>query len=252
MNNLIRGEFYKLIKSKYFIWMIILSLVFGFFLMCQWDTDVQRLQEVHQERMNGLYAITYALQYIISTIFIIALIAGEFIAKDFKNSNISKSFSYGYSRSKVILSKLIVFIIFCLFLELIYILVLVGYVSYNSGFCNVLNLNTILYLFRISSVGVMYILSIICIIGMIAIITKSNLYTIISPILLFIIFQLSNLTNGSYISKAAGFMPYIIGPVATRPFSTKEEIIISIISSLTTLIITISVSLLYGEREEIK
>ncbi|OSA99454.1 UNVERIFIED_ORG: ABC transporter permease [Clostridium botulinum] len=252
MNNLIRGEFYKLIKSKYSIAMIMLSLIFGLFLMCQWDTDAERLQNVHKEIMNGLYAVSYAFQYSIATSILFSILAGEFIAKDFKNSNMSKSLGYGYSRSKVILSKLIVFTIFCLFLEFIYISILVIYVSSNNGFCELLTQNTILYLVRIAIIGVLYILATICIIVMIAIITKSNFYTIILPIFLFISFELAYSNFGSYVSKAFYYMPYIIGTIAVRPFSSEAEIIRSIISSIITLSITIGVSLLYVEREDIK
>lgn len=245
MSNLIRGEFYKLRKSKYFIGMILLSLVFGFFLMVQWDTDAERLQNVHQELMNGAYSIQYAFECSTAISFIFALFAGEFIANDFKNNNISKSFSYGYRRSKIILSKLLVFIIFCLFLELIYATILVIYISINHGFCEVLNLSTILYLTRVIIVGIMYNVATICIIFIIAIITKSYFCTIVSPVILLIIFSLAYSNIGSYVSQVFSYMPYIIGQRAIARFASKAEIIRSAISSLITFSITI------GDRKSV-
>ena len=103
MSNLIRGEFYKLRKSNYFIGIIFLAIVASFFLITVWDKDMQRLQKAHSNFLiNGVSSIQYGFEYIIYTSFIFALLGGEFIAKDFKNNNISKSFSYGYTRSKEI------------------------------------------------------------------------------------------------------------------------------------------------------
>lgn len=252
MNNLIRGEFYKLRKSKYFICMIVLSLILGFFLMCQWDTDEGRLRDIHQELMNGIYAIEYSFQYIMITSFMFAMIAGEFIAKDFKNSNINKSLIYGYSRTKVVLSKLLVFAIYCLFLELIYTLILVIYVSYNHEFCEVLNLTTFLYFIRLIIIGVMSILAVICILAMVAIITKSNIYTFISPIFLLITFQIVYSNLGTTLSNVFSYMPNIAGSRAIGMFSSNHEITKSIISSIMTLIITIGGSLLYTKHEDVK
>ncbi|GCD10116.1 ABC transporter permease [Clostridium tagluense] len=248
MSNLIRGEFYKLKKSNYFIGIIFLAIGASFFLITVWDKDIQRLQKAHSNfLMNGAYSIEYAFEYIIYTSFIFALLGGEFIAKDFKNNNISKSFSYGYRRSKVILSKLIVFIMACLFLEIIYTTILVIHVSIIYGFCEVLNLSTILYLTRVIIIGIMYNIATICIIAMIAMITKSALCTFISPVIFFLSVQLSFSKIGTYI-----LLPYVAGRGAISRFALKEDIILGIISSLLTFIITIAVSMLYVRHEDIK
>ncbi|OOM16069.1 ABC transporter permease [Clostridium saccharobutylicum] len=252
MNNLIRGEFYKLKKSKYFVWMIVFVMILGFFLMMQWDTDDSRLQDVHQEFMNGLYAIEYSFQYLIVTSFMFALLAEEFIVKDLKNGNMCKSFCYGYRRSKIILSKLIVFIIFCLFLELIYTSILAIYVSYNRGFYEVLNLKIALYFARVIVLGMMYILATICIIAMIAILTKSNVWTIISPILLLISYQIVRLNLGITVSNIFSYIPHIAGSKAIGMFSSNTAIIKSTISSVATLVITIGAILIYVKNEDIR
>lgn len=250
MSNLIRGEFYKLRKSKYFIGMIFLALVASFFLMRGFDSDVQSLRSVHPELVNGMYSIDYAFQYILFTSFIFALFAGEFIAKDLKN-NMSKSFIYGYKRSEVILSKLIVFIISSLFLELIYTTILVIYASINYGFCEALNYNTILFLIRIIIIGIMYNVATISIVAMIAIVTKNNLCTVVSPVLFILSFFISGLELP--ISTIVAYAcPFIIGQGAMAKFAPKSYIIIGIISSIVTFIITIVVSLLYVKHEDIK
>jgi len=250
MSNLIRGEFYKLRKSKYFIGMIFLALVASFFMMIVFDSDAQNLRGTHPELINGMYSLEYAFQYIIYTGFIFALFAGEFIAKDLKN-NMSKSFIYGYKRSEVILSKLIVFIIFSLFLELIYTTILVIYASVSYGFCEALNYNTILFLIRIIVIGIMYNVATISIVAMIAIVTKNNLCTVVSPILFILSFFVSNL-KPPISTIAALACPFIVGKGAIAKFAPKSTIIIGITSSIATFIITIVVSLLYVKHEDIK
>ena len=153
MSNLIRGEFYKLRKSRYFIGLIFLSLVAAFFMMSYYDDNVNRLTGTNPEVASGMYSIYYPFTCIIFTSFIFSLFAGEFIAKDLKN-NINKSFSYGYKRSKIILSKLIVFIIFSLFIELIYTVILVCYADKAYWFDY--NIENILALIRIIGIGTLY------------------------------------------------------------------------------------------------
>jgi hypothetical protein len=106
MSNLIRGEFYKLRKSRYFIWGIFLALVSAFFMISYCNDNIHKLTGANPQILSGMYSIYYPFTCIIFTSFIFSLLAGEFIAKDLKN-NISKSFIYGYKRSEVILTRII-------------------------------------------------------------------------------------------------------------------------------------------------
>ncbi|OOM16070.1 ABC transporter permease [Clostridium saccharobutylicum] len=249
MNNLIRGEFYKLRKSKYFIGMMIVAVIVGVLLICQWEHEGKNQFPV----ANGVNSISYTFFLIIFISCVFALLAGGFIVNDFKNGNINKNFSYGYRRNKIILSKLIVFIIFSLIIELIYTTILVIYVSVNYGFCEVLDLSTFLYLTRIISIGIIYNLATICIIAMIAIITKSIFCTFVSPVVLFIIFLIAfPMESYPYISNIFSYMPYVSGMRAVDNFSSKADIIRCIASSMLTFIITIVGSLLYVEYEDVK
>lgn len=202
--------------------------------------------------MNGLYAIEYSFQYIMVTSFVFVVIASEFIAKDFKNSNINKSIIYGYSRTKVVLSKLLVFAICCLFLELIYTVILITYVSYNHGFGDILNLKNFLYLSRLIFVGILCILATISIIAMISVITQNNICIFSTLILLLIAYQIFDRELGTTISNILLYIPNIAGSRAIGMFSSNEEIKRSIMSSIITLIVTIGGSLLYTKYQNIK
>ncbi|WP_160689831.1 ABC transporter permease [Clostridium sp. C2-6-12] len=248
MSNLIRGEFYKLRKSRYFIGMILLSLVSAFLIMSKYDDNIHRLAGANPEIASGMYSIYYPFTCIIYTSFLFSLFAGEFIARDLKN-NISKSFIYGYKRSEVILSKLIVFITFSLFIELIYSIIVFYYAGRAYWFDY--DVENILALIRIIGIGILYNVATISIVAMIAVITKNILVTICSPILFSLLFPI--LVSQTFVSVIVAYLcPFIIGEAAIARFAPTSDIIIGIISSLVTLVITIGGSLIYTKREDVK
>lgn len=249
MSNLIRGEFYKLIKSKYFIGMIFLSIIVGFLLTNMWSRDREMNVLFAHSPMDALNSIQYAFGFIVFSSFLFSLLAGEFIAKDLKTNKISNSFSYGYTRNKVILSKFIVFIIFSLFLEIIYLTIFVIYVSYGHGFCEVLNLSMILQFIRIFIGGILFNLATISLLSMIAVITKSIYFTFISPIFILVTFTyFIHYGMDMYIFQ---YMPYIRGGNISA-FANNIEVVKSIISLFFTFIIAIGGSLLCTKYSDIK
>lgn len=247
MSNLIKGEFYKLRKGKYFIKIIFLTLVAIWFTMSQYDDNIRVLDKFDPELMTGMYSIKFSFRCILFTSFLFSIFASQYIVRDLKE-NISKSFIYGYERSKVIVSKLIVFIICCLFIELIYTTVLVWY---GRAYWFDYNIENILALIRIISIGILYNVATISIIVMIAIITKNRVYTIISPILFFLVSFLMNINN-PILTIVLYLCPFIIGEAAVARFAPISDIIMGIVSSVLILIITIGGSLLYVKREDIK
>lgn len=248
MSNLIRCEFYKLRKSMCFPFGILLSLVSAFLMMPYCDDNMRRLAGTSHEITSGMYSIYYPFTCIIFTSFIFSLLAGEFIAKDLKN-NMSKSFIYGYKRSEVVLSKLIVFILFSLFIELIYTVIVVFYADKAYWFDY--NVENILVLIRIIGIGILYNVAAISIVAMIAVITKNNLITVVSPIMFITLIPILALNN--FISIIVAYLcPIIAGEAAIARFAPTFVIISGILSSILTLIITIGGSLLYVKHEDIK
>ncbi|MCS4474559.1 hypothetical protein JQ031_18490 [Clostridium botulinum] len=84
MSNLIRGEFYKLRKSKYFIGIILLTVFVSYFLLKNFYSTAVSVRNPSSELQNGMYSIEYAFECIWGTSFIFSLFAGEFVAKDLK------------------------------------------------------------------------------------------------------------------------------------------------------------------------
>ena len=244
MSNLIRGEVYKLRKSKTLIEMILLSICAGFLLIIEWEHE-------WKGAYIGVNVISDVFPAIIFGNFIFALLSVAFIITDFKRGGIGKSFSYGYTRNTIILSKLVVFMIFSVVLELIYSTIFAIYVSYYYGFCGALNLNTILYLIRVISIGVIYNSATISIIAMIAIITKNDFFTFAFPIIPIMTFSLE-FSSYKYIPYILSYLPYFTGMRAIQIFSSEAEIMRCIVSSIITFIITIGGSLMYIEHKDIR
>ena len=247
MSNLIKGEFYKLRKDKYFFMIIFLTLVAIWFTMVQYDDNIRVLDKFDPELMTGMYSIKFSFRCILFTSFLYAIFAAQYIVKDL-NETISKSFIYGYKRSKVIVSKLIVFIISCLFIELIYTTVLVWY---GRAYWFDYSMETILYLIRIIVIGIMYNVATISIVVMIAIITKSRVLTVVSPILFLLFGSIFSLPP-SILDLVFYICPLIIGEAAVARFASTSEVIGGIVSSVLTIVITIGSSLLYVKSEDIK
>lgn len=250
MNNLIRGEFYKLRKSKYFIGMMFLSVIVGFILTDMWSRDREMNVRFVQSPIDVLNSMEYAFNFIIVSSFFFALLAGEFIAQDFKTHKLSNIFSYGYSRNKIILSKFIVFIICSLFLEIIYLTIFVIYVSSRHGFCEVLNLSVILHFIRMVVVGVLFNLATISLLALIAVLTKSSYITLISPT--FILISFGYYVHTGFSVHILEYMPYIFGGNGLITLKSEAAVIKSIISLFLSFGIAIGGSLLYVKREDIK
>lgn len=248
MSNLIKGEWYKLRKSRYFFGWIFLAVTFGMLLTQMWIEDREMNPTFNDVIKNGAMSIQYAYERISMGCFLFALFGAMFIVNDFNNRNLGRSFSYGFNRSKLILSKLTVYILFSLFLEFIYTTVLVIYASNKYGFCEKINANFILYLFSVLVSLILFSIATISIIAAVAIVTRSFFITLILPIIFFgsNIFLYKNM--GSYLFVLLSCMPWL------RPlvnFKYEADNIISIISLVVTLFITIVGSLLFIRHKDV-
>lgn len=249
MINLIRGELYKLRRSKYFMGMMFLAIIIGVALVIQWERDRELNPAYQGVVFYGIDALSYVFCGIIYLNVFFGLFASGFIVKDFKSGGISKNFTYGYKRNQVLLSKIVVFVILSLFLEIVYVSILVIYVSSKHGLYEVSNLDAILTLVRIIVLGITYNLATICIILLIAIVTKSNMCVLISSA----IFVISLLVYGyQYELHVLSYLPYIAGIKVMDRVVSEADIIRCIVSSIITFIITIGGSLLHIEYTDIK
>lgn len=240
MINLIRGEFYKIKRSKYFVGIMFLWALLGV------SISYIIIKEANAHRtVSGINAVVFFLQFQILINFLYAAFAGVFVASDFEHNTINMTFTYGYSRSKVILSKIIVYIIYSLLMELVTVVIMGIIFSAVYGFNDFGEINLGLYLIRIIFIELLCSTATTLIIAAVSVISKSIIITLASPVVMFIPMLLNN-------EHIFAFLPYRAATIGIAPFAPKNTIIISVVSSLVTIFVITMVLRKYLSKLDIK
>jgi ABC-type transport system involved in multi-copper enzyme maturation permease subunit len=240
--NLIRGELYKLVRDRgtklSFIIAIVASVLMT--LIFKYQSNLGSNSNLNITGIQVFKALSS--QFLFQNL-IFSILAAEFIAKDFEKNTINRTFTYGYSRRNVIVSKLIAYFIAIIGIMAIHTLLTTIIISIFNGFGE----------YKMFSIIVTAIISIFCgiatasITGMIAIISQNVVITIISSVGLYIINEIM-----SFLFKfVVDILPFNIGQIAISSFQLRM-IIIAIISSIITIILTIFVSTYKIEGRNIK
>lgn len=252
MNNLIRGEFYKLRKRKYFIGMLILWLLFALIFSSFILNDANMNSDYFKE-LSGINAIVRFLgsQSLIYVLY--AVFAGAFIAKDMEDSTLFNSFTYGYNRNKVIFSKVIVYILVSLICEVITMIIIGIVFSAMYGFINISEINIPMYILRIIFIGLLSCISTLLISATVAIVTKNIIITFVSPIIIvFTMFLHVNTLRTSFARIFEYILPYASVGWALAPFAPIGEVHRGIASSLIMIIITSTIIIKHLEKSDLK
>lgn len=249
MNNLIRSELYKIKKSK----VIILSIIFTIFISMYFIDELNKKSHISNYVLNVKYSIGYSFQCCIFESLIFLFIAAKFIVGDFRNKTLNHGvLVYGYSRSKVLLSKLISFILICLFCEMIFIFLINGYVAINYGIHDIGNIESLMFLFRVISVGLIYSISLMCIIYCVAVLVRNTIALLLIPLIGVISWIVCFNNMDTIIFKILACLPYISGMWGLEKHSTTLDIVFSLMSTIATIVITVAVSLFFFKRQDIK
>lgn len=192
MNNLIKGEFFKIRKNlniKLYITIILISSIIfcGYFQICIQKNP----QSFHN--ISGIRIFYSLLSSVVYQNFLYALIAAIFICKDFQNQTINKIFTFGYKRIEILLSKFFVYLIICIVTFYAFTLFSTIIFSLFHGFGEDLNTGFILILLKSILVNILGIITISSITFFISILSRKSILTIISPLIIFIIFM--NIAN---------------------------------------------------------
>lgn len=240
--NLIRGELYKLLRDRgaklSFIIAIIVAVLMA--LIFKYQSNLGGNSNLNMTGIQAFEALSG--QFMFQNLSF-SILAAEFIAKDFEKNTINRTFTYGYSRRNVIISKLITYFIAVIGVMAIHIVLPTIIISIFNGVGEYE---------KFSIIGIL-IISIFCgiatasITGMIAIISENIVITIISSVGLYII-------NGvmSFAFKfIANILPFNIGQLAISSLQW-QIIIIAIISAIATIILTIFIATYKIEGRNIK
>ena len=131
MTNLLKVEFYKL--KRFWIGYIGMLFMFGV-VYIYGDTRIG-----NRDHMSDAFSATVSDT---SFVFLIAIIAALFIGRDFSNRTIGNEIKLGYSRTHILLSRMLAAGAFSILLHMVYI------VSALIGFCMVIGFDTSLFRLR--------------------------------------------------------------------------------------------------------
>ncbi|WP_270567115.1 ABC transporter permease [Clostridium beijerinckii] len=252
MNNLIRGEFYKLRKRKYFIGMLVLWGVFALiFSSCILNDAYMRPNYVQE--LSGINVMVRFLETQVLSYILYAVLAGVFIAKDMEDSTLFNSFIYGYSRIEVIFSKIIVYILVSLIYEIITIVIMGTIFSAMYGFVNTADINIPAFLLRIIFIGFLSCISTLLISATTAVVTKNTIMTFVSPIIVFFtMFIFVNTIHTSFARLLEWLLPYVSIEWALAPFAPIGEVYRGIASCVIMIIITSTIIFKHLEKSDLK
>lgn len=246
MVNLIRGEMYKLFKGKYIKTSLITSIIASLFIFGVLKVVVVIGVEP-KVVVNGMDILRNVSGQFLFINFLFAILAAEFVAGDFEDYTINKSFSYGYGRNKVIVSKFIAFYIGSIIIFLVCTFIITMAISIKYGFVAVIDWNTVIDILKmilISFICNMATSSITC---MIAIISRNKVLTILSAMGIYILDMIISFVSTPF----SNILPFNIGKIAISQLSDMGIMTCTILSCVVTIFITMCVSLIYFKKRDI-
>lgn len=127
MNRLISAEFVRLFKSLVFKLCLLFSAGLGAFLVLVRWSDMKMNPEVYEE-----YGLEYSnaddLLFVggVYLIFVIAILIGSFVGREYSDGTIRNKLTAGHTRSSIYASKFIVCAVADIMLHILYIVVVIG------------------------------------------------------------------------------------------------------------------------------
>lgn len=248
MNSLIKGEFFKLKKSRSFKLILIFSLlcsaIFYFYYLIS-------IQKTHKDLNNfsGTSIFYLLLSGLVYENFFSSLIAASFVSKDFEKQTINLSFTYGYSRLNILISKLIVYIIATTLTLYLFIFSCTALFSISYGFGSELTLYCIFMMLKSLIINFLGILTLSTITFLIALITRNSIITIISPFIILLIYYCINISSNMIVSN---LLPVNLVINAIINHVTFIDILKLIISFCFTSIFSISLCNIFIKKIDLK
>lgn len=209
MLNLIKVEFYKLKRSKFFYGMIILMVL---------QALTVYILSPHLKGMSGKKALLdgFAVEQFMVGMIMIAVFAGDYIGSEFSTGCIKNLISYGHIRKNIIIAKSIVFYIGVAIITSIYPIVttVINSVLYGYGmpftFQSVINFIAITLFMMLAYIGIASIALAIAFISKNMIITI-GVFMVIDPIVrAFEAMSLRNTTINEIFSKTVFYQPTLL------------------------------------------
>jgi ABC-type transport system involved in multi-copper enzyme maturation permease subunit len=246
MKNLIKGEFFKLKKSKGVKAAILLVLIASIAL-CGYIELCKKLKPGDHIEAEGIAILFQLLSAIVYVNFLSFIMAVVLIVMDFEKQTINMTFTYGYSRFQILLAKFIIYSIGVVILEGIFIGALTLWCTILYGFGEKLNIIGTIHILKFILIDILCSIAIASITFIISIVTRSVILAIISPIAVLLLYSIS--VN---IPIICNLLPINLLRKFYENSGSSTDAILFIISSILAIIISIVLSNLYLRKKEFK
>ncbi|MBR1597605.1 MAG: ABC transporter permease [Lachnospiraceae bacterium] len=195
MRNLIKAEWFKLLKSNVFIWLLVFNgmtvLSTAFLLIIRFNYGFNGVAG------NGCDMYTISMSYVLHHTLVGYVLTSVFLCGDFSNRVFGISLLSGYTRSKILLAKVIVLLIglVCLFIE--YVTLTTAVVTIGSGGFGVeINTDILKEMILLMLCGIAGCIASGSFMVLMAVVFKKPVRTIvIGMVLMYIVGQTENLTR---------------------------------------------------------
>lgn len=250
MTNLIRGEFYKLRKSRCLIWMTVLWALFTFFYAWFAIRDAGR-NSGFATIICGLREMENFLSIQVGVNFLYAAFAGMFICNDFAGDTLNRTFTYGYSRKEVLASKLTAYVLCSLLFEMTATVVIGVTFSALYGFGSIKEINVTWFLFRSMFLGMLGMMATALMTAAVAVISKSIMATLGSAVVVIaaVIFS----SSFPWLEKVVTcILPCQAVMMGMSPFAGVPDIMVAVVSSVAVAVISVLVMMKHLSKLDMK
>lgn len=249
MNNLLKGELFKIKNSRVGKLLIFVPIIASILTFLYLFISTEANSKISNNTFTGIaifYGLTSGILY--ETI-LSAILASSFVCSDFSNGTINLSLTYGYSRFKVLLSKLVVFLIANMFMNTLFIFITTTFCSVAYGFGEELSIYCIWLLIKNLFANCLGTITISTIIFFIAILCKHVIAVLVLPIFFFFIYALTTSFTDPVIPN---LLPCNLVINAINNSCSFLDIIKILISCIVTSTICIYLSYIYIRKVDFK
>jgi ABC-type transport system involved in multi-copper enzyme maturation permease subunit len=241
MLKLVRAEMLKLRKSTGFGVLLLSSLLSGIFLGCFFLTD--------DMLSGGLDGFNQSMDAVQADIIFLSLFAAFFIANEFSNRTIGASIMGGHSRSKILLSKILVFFLGSIPILLAMPAFITAILTIVKGFGAPLTESVIMYLIRTFTVYILGGLALAACCALLAFIVRNAGGTIGAGIgILITLFYLTLFEPLSLVTRYT-FM-WQLSHITT--FNMAESIFLPVCVTIITIVLTTLISAAVFKKTDLK
>jgi ABC-2 type transport system permease protein len=255
MSNLIRSEWFKLTRNRSF-WLILAVLFVSAVGYCVMNALDDPSDGGALDALSGLDMLTAAMggnMYIIKIG--LCVLAGFFVSSEYSSGTMKRAVSSGYSRSRIIVAKMLVFIAGSLLVALVFPLICLGLGSLLFGVGSLPDVSAAEYIVRCLGLTVTLSAAFAAITALIAVIFNDSGKTIGIGIIFFFFIDGVFVIIGNHLPFVLKVYEYSVLNEINHYADTamaSRDVTLSVVIPLATLIVFVALGVYAFRRKEIK